>query len=491
MPRALPFLALLLATPLLAADFVDPAPPTVNKIAPADEPKPAAYPELTFHAAPKPLAAGATTEDSPGFLGPRHQPDSAETKLLADLSKLKPVWEAKKGNGYAGPAVVGDRLIFFHRVGDAETTDCLHAQTGQRFWRVGYPTTYRDRYGYTNGPRCTPAVDAGAGLVVTYGVEGVLQALDLKTGQVAWRRDLLAEFKLEPNFFGVGAAPLIEGGIVVVNVGAKNVCVVGFDLRNGKALWASPAPNKWGPSYAAVVPATVHGLRRVFVFAGGESRPATGGLLCLDPRTGVVDFALPWRGRRYESVNASAPLVFENTAFVSECYGRGGMLVDLTRDGDKLAGKVRWTNENFGTHFMTAVPVDGVLIGCDGHGPADCPLVAVDFKTGEEKWRAEPDLSEEVTTRTGEKMLRRRSTDRCHLLQVDGRTLCLTEWGHLLWLDCSAKGVKVTSRRSLFDAGETWAPPVLSRGLLYVCQNQPDRVGGTEQRILCYDLRGE
>ena len=69
------------------------------------------------------------------------------------------------------------------------------------------------------------------------------------------------------------------------------------------------AGDQWAQSYAAPVPAAVHGKRRVFVFAGGESTPPTGGLLCIDPADGTVDFTFPWRGRRRESVNASSPLL--------------------------------------------------------------------------------------------------------------------------------------------------------------------------------------
>ena len=48
------------------------------------------------------------------------------------------------GSGYAGPVVQGDKLIYFHRVGDEEIIECLHAETGRRFWKYSYPTRYRD-----------------------------------------------------------------------------------------------------------------------------------------------------------------------------------------------------------------------------------------------------------------------------------------------------------------------------------------------------------
>ena len=103
------------------APFPDPAPPQVNEAA---APVPAAQKnaDTTFHAAPKPLDKSAVSEDWPCFLGPRHNAFSGETKLLQKFPQGGPalVWEMKKGEGYAEPAVVGNRLILFHRVEDNE-----------------------------------------------------------------------------------------------------------------------------------------------------------------------------------------------------------------------------------------------------------------------------------------------------------------------------------------------------------------------------------
>lgn len=319
-----PVLLLILSLTAHAADFKDPSPPIVNARKTVAPPTASAQPELTFHTAPRPLAKDAVTTDSPGFLGATHAPFSSETHLRSDLKGLPVVWETGKGTGYAPPAVAAGRLILFHRVKDEEVVDCLDPETGRRYWRFAYPSDYQDRYGYTSGPRCAPVIDTERSIVVTFGAEGKLHALDLKTGRLIWKRDILADFKLEANFFGVGSTPLLEKDLLVINVGAKNACVVGFDVETGQARWAAPAPKDWGPSYAAPLPVTVGKRRRVLVFAGGESRPATGGLLCIDPKSGTVDCSIPWRGRRYESVNASAPLVVGDKVFISECYGKGG-----------------------------------------------------------------------------------------------------------------------------------------------------------------------
>ena len=72
--------------------------------APAGEPT--AYHELTIHGKPKPLAADAVTEDWPGFLGPRRDGTSRETKLFKSFGNGGPklVWEMSRGSGYAAPA---------------------------------------------------------------------------------------------------------------------------------------------------------------------------------------------------------------------------------------------------------------------------------------------------------------------------------------------------------------------------------------------------
>ena len=56
-------------------------------------------------------------------------------------------------------------------------------------------------------------------------------------------------------------------------------------------------------------------------------------------------------------------------------------------------------------------------------------------------------------------------------------------------MDLTPKGYTELSRAGLFAARESWALPVLSRGLLYVAQNTRDMLTGAAPRLLCYDLR--
>jgi outer membrane protein assembly factor BamB len=441
-------------------------------------------PEVRFHRKAKALPEGAVIHDWTSFLGPSHNGVSTETKLLQNWGSNGPplVWEMQKGTGYSSPAISGDRLLYFHRTGNEERVECLHPETGAKYWDFRYPTQFEDRYGYNNGPRASPVIDGDR--VYTYGAEGKLHCLRLETGQVLWKKDIAAEFKVPQDFFGVATTPLIEGDSLILNVGApKGPTVAALHKLTGKVIWG--AGDQWGPSYASPVPATVHGKRRIFVFAGGESDPPTGGLISINPADGVIGFSFPWRSRSYESVNAASPVVAGNQVFISASYRTGGALLEVLPDGKH---KVVWTSQEIGTHFNTAVHKDGYLYAFDGRNEPDASLVCIELKTGKVMWRVTPEW-DETFVHKGQQQKQRLGTFRGTLLAVDGRFLCLGEMGHLLWLDLSPKGYKELARAWLFAARETWSLPVLSRGLLYISQHSRDMVHDKPPRLLCYDLR--
>jgi outer membrane protein assembly factor BamB len=437
--------------------------------------------QARVHTKPRPLAKDAVTHDWTSFLGPAHNATSTETRLNRTLPPPL-VWEFAKGTSYTSPAVLADRLLYLHRVGDEEVVECMHAETGVRQWTFRYATDFEDRYGYNNGPRSSPVIDGDR--VYTLGAQGQFHCLDLKSGKLLWGRNISTEYKVPQDFFGTASTPLVEDKLLILNVGAPGgPCVVGLDKMTGREVWR--AGKEWGPSYASPVPAVVHGKRRIFVFAGGESTPPTGGLLSIDPATGRVDFSFPWRSRSYESVNASCPVVFDNKVFVSASYRTGGALLEIRPD---FTHRVMWTTQEFGLHFNTPIHRNGFLYGFDGRNEPDASLACVDAATGKVAWRVTPEWNETFTV-GGTRREQLLGAYRGSLLAVDGQFLCLGEMGHLVWMDLTPKGYKEISHAWLFAARESWALPVLSRGLLYVVQNTRDVINGVGPRLLCYDLR--
>lgn len=473
--------------------------------APAQE----SWDRLTFHAAPRALSPTAKSTDWTHFLGQTYDAHSSETPLLKSFSETAPamVWEAVRGDAYTSPVISGERLILFHAMDGMERIECLHRETGKRFWVQEYPVEYQDRYGFSNGPRGSPTI--ADGIVVTSGVTSHLQALDLATGKLLWKHDLRAEYNVPQDFFGAGSSPLILDGKVIVNVGGKaeafdasdslrdrkrkleaaGVSVAAFDLKTGEVKWK--VDDAWGASYASPVPATIHGQTKVLVYAGGESDPAIGGLLCIDPASGTVHDRFPWRSDDYIQAIGTSPLVIpeKNRALVTTCYPKGRPLGAAMVEYDaSFKSSVVWKSEKLAIHWMQPVFHDGHIYAIDGERENNSRLVCVNADTGEEVWSETVTWDDETLGRRFGPQSARMGIMRASLLRVDGAFLCLGELGSLLWLDLTPQGCKVLARKQLFIAQQTWSLPVISHGLLYIGQQAKD-IDERAERVICYDLR--
>jgi outer membrane protein assembly factor BamB len=386
-------------------------------------------------------------DDWPCFLGPTHDGVSAETNLLARWPDGGPpvVWKREVGLSYSSPSLVASRLFLFHRVGDEEVLECLDAATGARQWRTGYPTAYVDQYGYNNGPRSTPLVADGR--VYTFGAEGKFHCFEVATGKLLWGRHLNQEYQVPQNFFGVGSSPLLEGKLLLINVGGPNGAgIVALDKDTGKTVWQATDE---GASYASPLCATINGRRWAFVFARG-------GLVTLDPQTGKVFWRLPYRSRTYESVNAASPVVVGDQVFISASYRTGGALLRVKEDTfDTL-----WHDEVMSTHWATAICRDGHLYGFDGRHESGTKLRCVEWATGKLKWERE-------------------NLGRGSMIYADGRFIMISERGRLILARLTPEGAEEISGVQLLEY-PCWIAPVLANGLLYV---------RNEGRLFCLDLR--
>jgi len=427
--------------------------------------------------------ASCTFADWPQYM-PKGVMKSPEKGLLKSFpeSGLKTLWTHEIGEGYSGPIIAGGKAFAFHRVEDQETLDCLDATTGKQLWRQQYKTTYEDRYGFNGGPRSMPAVSDQ--LVFTHGVQGILTARDVETGTQKWQRDLNTDYKILDNFFGVGTSPIVHKDQVFINVGADGGPeVISVDAKTGKTLWSVDNPDNWGPSYSTPIVATIDEREKLLVFAGGDRRPAVGGLLQIDLERKAIDFRFPWRCERYESVNASAPLVVDgNKIFVSwSILGGEGALCDQK-------GKQVWKTDKLGAYWMTPLLKDGHIYGIHGEKTRGSDIVCLHAKTGKQTWRTMPEFKETVKVGGGERDLTL-ALGRGWLLDVDDAVLALGEYGHLVWLELSPKECKVLDETWLFAAQETWSPPVVVDGRLYVAQHTPGMLGREPTRLHCFDLK--
>lgn len=409
--------------------------------------------------------------DWPRFLGPSNdlRPEQRDAERLGPQASLSKVWEFEKGKGWATPIVVRGSVLIFHRLGTEEVLDCLDASNGNAKWRYSYESPYTDRFGASDGVRSSPVV-AGE-RVFLFGVTGQLHCLDLTDGSKHWVRDLKKDYGMRDNFFGHGSSPLVFGEKVIVPLGGEGQkCVGAFDVKSGKELWI--ASHEWGAGYASLVPVSILTNARsrdfILLFTGGETRPPTGGLICMDASNGEVLGAVSHRARIAESVNAASPVVVgERRVLVTEGYGAGSLLVEIRDDGSLVEV---WRTTKLGSQFGTPVCRDGLIFGFDGQNPRLAELVCLDAQTGGVRWR--DDL--------GGKFGRGSLVD----LGSEG-LLAVGESGGLVFFKDEGGKCKVLRSSSLFEAPETWAGPAVVDGRFYVSQNERAR-GGESPRVICF-----
>jgi outer membrane protein assembly factor BamB len=319
------------------------------------------------------LCVPAIAADWPQMLGPTRDGIYAGPPLNETWPSGGPrvLWRRQIGAGLSGPVVAGQRVVLFHRVLNREVVEAMDAATGKTQWTYGYPTAYRDDFGFDEGPRAAPVV--AGGVVYVFGAEGQLHAVDLASGKRVWSEDTMRRFNVPKGFFGAAGSPLVEDGRVIANIGGAKAGLVAFDAKTGKVLWSATDDEA---GYSSGVGATIGG-RRYAVFLTRD------GLRGLDPATGQVRFERAWRARQNASVNAATPIVRGDAMFVSAEYGPGAGV--LRFDGSKLVD-VWMSNEALSNHYATSVLSNGVLYGFHGRQEFGPSFRAVEFDTGKVRW---------------------------------------------------------------------------------------------------------
>ena len=204
-----------------------------------------------------PVLRSLAKGDWPQILGPNRNGIYTGPEIVPSFPRTgpPPLWKRDVGAGFAGPAVAGDRLILFHRVNNRETVEAMDANTGKTIWTFDYPTSYRDDFGFDEGPRAVPVIAGGR--VFTHGADGMLHGIDFASGKMLWSVDTRKVFEAPKGYFGVASSPVVDGTRVLVNVGGKTKGgIVAFDAASGKTLWTATSDE---PSYSAPIVADIDG----------------------------------------------------------------------------------------------------------------------------------------------------------------------------------------------------------------------------------------
>jgi outer membrane protein assembly factor BamB len=348
----------------------------------------------------------------------------------------KQLWKASVGTGFSSFSVSDGRVYTMGNTADTDRVFCLEAATGRKIWEHSYPCALAAN-NFEGGPCATPTVADGR--VYTFSRSGDLFCFDAAKGTVVWSKNLHRELGLEIPTWGCASSPLIEGTMVVVNMGSAGVAL---DRKAGKVVWVSAK----GPgAYATPVPFQ-SGPERCLAILSRQS------LIAVKAADGHELWSYPWK-TDYD-VNTADPIVDGGKVFISSGYNHGGAVLKLTGQTPTRV----WQNKNMRNHFNSCVLWQGYL-----YGPDDSGLRCLAFDTGDLKW-----------TYGG--------FGKGSLMVADGKLVGLSEKGELIIAEPTPAEFKPIARAQVLR-GKCWTTPLLSNGHIY-CRNA---VGD----VVCLDVSGK
>jgi len=390
------------------------------------------------------------TEGWPQLFGPRQNSISDESNIVTkwDAKGPKEAWRVPIGTGYSSPVVHRGQVIVLYRVEDEEIVSSFDLESGKSNWDFKYPTKYECQWPpHSSGPYSTPICSGNH--VFVQGAEGTLRCLNFDDGTEVWGRNLSQEFDVPEQVFAVGHTPVLDGDLLIVNVGGKKAetGIMALTKSDGKTFWSS---TNHKASYSTPSVSTIHKKRFVFVLTGN-------GLVSLDRDTGNVYWEIEFHSKSDDAPAAVTPLVYGDIVLAT-VYQAGTICLRILPDGqyDEL-----WrSRRSFESQFNPVVCIDGYVYGWHFF---DQSLRCVELTSGKPQWKHKSILG--------------RGTQ----IAVDGRLILFGEDGHLGSVDINPQElVEVCLTGEAVLKRPCYSAPALSDGRLIV---------RNEIELLCLDLR--
>jgi outer membrane protein assembly factor BamB len=415
-------------------------------------------------------AQSICADDWPQWRGPHRDGVWSETGIVERFpdKQLKVDWRAPVGPGYNGPTVAAGRVYVMDRATEpkqVERIHCFDAKTGKPLWDYSYDCNY-SKIDYKAGPRAAVTIDSGRAYAL--GATGRLHCFDAAGGKVLWEKDLFDEYKIKMPIWGITASPIIEGNLVIVEIGGEAACVVAFDRATGEEKWKS-LDDRAG--YAAPIIIEQAG-RRVLICWTGDN------IAALNPANGELLWKIPFKPSQMV-LNVATPIMHDDRLFVAAFYD-GALMAKL--DHDKPAAEVLWrrrgpseTNTDAIQPIIATPYFDGDYIyGVDSYGQLRC----LDAKNGDRVWE---DLTAVPKARW--------ST--IHMVKNGARMFMFNERGELLIARLAPDGFHEISRAQLLEptttqlpqrGGVCWSHPAFANKHIYA---------RNDKEIVCANLAAD
>ena len=329
------------------------------------------------------------------------------------------------------------------------THSVLRFSNGRLLWKHEYPAEYN--ISYTAGPRASVTIDGPRAYAV--GAMGHFHCLNAATGEVLWQRDLAKDYDAEMPIWGIAAAPLIYGDLVIQQVAGSQACMVAFEKTTGKEVWRALDE---AASYSSPIIIQQAG-QDVLVCWTGES------LSGLDPRTGKVYWRHAMPASRMP-IGIGTPVMDGNLIFVSSFYD-GSMMIRV--DQQSLTSSLVWRavgadeqhTESLHAMIGTSILRDGYVYGVDSYGEFRC----LEAETGKRIWEDQSAVP-------------RARWATIHMVQQQDRVWMFNERGELLIATLSPQGLTIIDRCPLLEPtreqlnqrnGVCWSHPAFAEKSIF------------------------
>lgn len=370
----------------------------------------------------------ATADDWPQWMGPGLDGISTEEGWSANWNDRQPqeLWHREIGIGFSSVGVVDGLLYTMGHVDGKETVWCLNADTGSEVWSHSYPAQ-RNGNLYEGGPGATPTVLDNH--VYTLGVDGQLNCLLRKTGELIWHRDLKSDFDVALHEWGFNSSPFIHNGKLYVQ-GGRLGC---YDTASGDLVWKSE-PHQAG--YGAV---------RILKRDGTTYLVSLDcdGLRISNISDGKLIAIAPWKSPF--ATNSTTPIVIEDRIFISTGYNVGSGLFEF--DGQRLTQV--YSTKRMRNHFNNSIVWNGHIYGLDGNSNLGrvVTLTCLNFANGDVMWK-------------------QRGLGCGSVMIANEHLIVLSEDGDLVVAKASENEFRELGRTKILS-GRCWTVPVLTNGNVY------------------------
>lgn len=373
-------------------------------------------------------------------------------------------WRAPVGYGFSSPVIAKGRVYVTDSILDRPKVRgrvvCFEENTGKLLWTFSREKTNYPAWAFVPGqepsPNETPVVQDGK-VYATGPQAHNLYCLEAASGELAWEKDLAQDYQIEDTAT-ISASPLVDGGLVILQVGGKpDACVVAFNRRSGKEVWRSLNETA-GQASPIIIKA---GGRRQLIVWTMQS------VSSLDPATGKLFWREGFSAGNHAAV--ATPVFSNNRLLVS------GLMLKL--DEHEPGASVLWPQSRAETRRILSGTSTPLLQGHHVYSlnPAG-NLVCLEMETGKQIWETDQ-VTRQKTGRSA-----------CMHMTVNGSSVFIyNELGELILAQLSSKSYAEISRTRLVEptysfGGKklTWAAPSFANGHVYA---------RTEKEIVCASLR--